>query len=173
MKTYLSLFALLLAIHSNAQKEWVEEITNTYSLKHPSTWTIRTSETLGELNIAGPTPDFAGSSEHIGTTLFISSEDSEYSTIDSAAIIYKEELLATPFLKNIVIQEEEKIKFNGVDAMEITFTADIQHFSTACRIIIFQRNNIYYELSVSYDQGLSEKLLKEAHNVMGTFGFIE
>lgn len=172
MKIFITFFTILLAINSNAQNDWVKESKSTYSLKHPNTWTIRPSETPGELNLAGPTPDFEGSSKHLGTTLFISSEPSKYSTIDSASIDYKEKLLSNDFLENIVIQKEKKIKFNGVDAIEITFTANIQHFSTACRIIIFQYNGVYYELSVTYDEKLSKKLLKEAHKVMESFEFI-
>jgi hypothetical protein len=173
MKIYLSLFTLLLTLQSNAQKEWIEESSATYSVRHPDTWTRRPSEVSGELNISGPTPDFEGSSEHLGTTLFISSEPSQYSTIDLAAIAYKKELFGTAFMKKTAIQEEKKIKFNEVDAIEITFTADIQQFSTACRIILFQRNSVYYELSVTYDQELSKKLLKEVHKVMETFDFTE
>lgn len=173
MKFYLSLFSLLLALNSNAQNGWVKENSVTFSIKHPKTWTKRPSEISGELNLAGPTPDFEGSSEHLGTTLFISSQQAKYTTIDSAVVAYKENLLSTEFLKNTTIQKEEKIEFNGVDAVEIIFSAKVQQFSTACRIILFQKDEIYYELSVSYDEELNKKLLKEAYKAMETFEFID
>lgn len=160
-------------MHSLAQKEWKQENTPNYSIKHPTSWTSRPTESAGELNLAGPTPEFEGRSDRLGTSLFISSEPSRYSTIDSAANAYKEKLFSMDFLKNTLITKEEKINFKGADAVEITFTADIQQFSTACRIILFQHNNRYYELSVTYDQKLNQKLLIEAHKVMQSFEFID
>lgn len=171
MKNFLSIVTLLISIHSFAQKNWIKENFLTYSIKHPSSWQLRQTEGADELDMAGPTPDFEGSNDHLGTSLFISSEPSKYSAIDLAAIAYKEKLLSTEFLKNTEIKKEEKIKFKGIDAIDITFTADLQHFSTACRIILFQHNNIYYELSVTYDQELSKQLLDEAHKVMESFEF--
>ncbi len=173
MKNYLSLFLILVSFQSFAQKDWKKETSTTYAIQHPDTWIVRTTESPTQIMVSGATPDFKESSEYIGTTLFVTSEPSTFATIDSANIAYKQKLMATDFMEKIVIQKEEKIKFKGVDAVAITFTAKIQHYSTACRIIIFQRNDIYYELSVSYDQKLSKKLLNEAYSVMETFEFTD
>lgn len=173
MKLLLAVLTLLFAVHANAQKDWVKESSLTYSIKHPDTWKARPTENPYETNLAGPTPDFEKGSDHLGTTLYISVEDSKYSSIDSVAIAYKEKLMDSDFLTNVNIHKEEKITFKGVDAEEITFSAKVQQFSTACKIILFQKNDLYYELSVSYDAALSKKLLKEAYKVMETFAFID
>lgn len=163
----------LLFVFSNAigQKGWEEFSSLTYTIKYPPTWTPRESSAIGECDLSGPTPEFNGSSENLGTSLYISMEMASFSDIDSAAIAYKKKLMGTEFLSNTVITEEKNIVFNGVEAVELHFTANLQQFSTACRIILFQRNNQYYELSVTYDQELSKKRIKEAFAVMDTFAF--
>ena len=173
MKKYLFLFSLLLTPLSHAQENWVTETASSYTVKHPNTWTVSTSETEGELGMGGPTPDFENSPNHLGTSLFISVTPPEHTNLDDAVEAYKKKLRETTFLKNIVIQQEKKIKFSGTDAVEIVFTAKIQHFSSACRIILFQNDSSYYEVSVTYDQALSKKLVKEAYKVIDSFEFSE
>lgn len=170
MKTFFfCIVTLTITFHISAQNNWIKERRGSYSIEHPKTWTVRTSEKPSELDMAGPTPDFNGSNKHLATTLFISAEPSRFVTIDSATNDYKSRLLGTEFLKNIIIQKENKIKLNGIDAVDITFRANVQHFSTACRIIILQHKNVYYEISVTYDTELSKKLVKEAYKVIESF----
>lgn len=173
MKLVLTLFTLVFALQSNAQKDWTEATASTYSIKHPETWKSAEAESPDEMTLIGPTPDFDEQSEYIGTTLYISAEESKYGTIEAVAAAYKLKLLGSEFLKNISFKKERKFTFKGVDAVEIIFTGKVQHFSTGCRILLFQKNGIYYELSVTSDLELSKKLLKEAYKVMDTFEFID
>jgi len=172
MKIYLILIVLLLSINSNAQDNWVKETSKTYTLKHPENWILYPSETDKELTLAGAAPDFfKKSKDFVGTTLYVSSEDSKFSTIAEARVAYKEKLFGMEFLKKVSIEKEEGIKFKGVDAVEIHFKCKVEGIATKCKIIIFIQNEIYYELSVTYDSKLTAELIQEAFKVMETFEF--
>lgn len=174
MKNYLLIFVLLISIYSFAQNDWIKENLTAYSIKHPDSWIVNPSENPGEIGMSGPTPDeFKNSTDRLGTSLFVSSGPSKHATIELAVKAYKQKLSGVAFLKNTTILKEEKIKFHGVDAVEIVLTANIQQYSTACRIILFQSNNIYYELSVTYDQKLDKKLVDEAYKVIESFEFVK
>jgi hypothetical protein len=173
MKIYLSLIVLFIATHSSAQKDWITKTKTTYSVKHPNSWVVRPSEDEDELTLSGATPDFESSPNYVGTTLFIQSSEATFSNMDEAVSAYKKKLFGMDFLQNVQIKKEKKITFNGVEAVEIIFFADAAKLATGCRIIIFQHNNLYYEVSVTYDRNLSKKLKKEAFKVIDSFDFVD
>lgn len=171
MKIYLLLLSTLFTLSSIAQEGWIEEKALDHFIKHPNTWKLKEADSKDEFLMTGPTPKFNANSEHAGTTLYLEKSTSTFTTIELAGEAYKKKLSNMSFLSNTKITKEKKITFNGIEAIEIRFTANIQKIKTACRMIIFQYNNTYYELSVTYDQKLSKKLIKEAFLVMDSFRF--
>lgn len=173
MKIYLSLITLFLTLNLYAQKDWITTTMTTYSVQHPKTWNNDPSPIENELTMMGEVPDVENRSEFIGTTLFIESKKAVFSNMNEAKTAYKRKLNSMDFMENVQIKREKKINFKGVEAVEIIFTADVAKLHAGCRIIIFQHNDLYYEVSVTYDQSLPKPLIKEAFKVIDSFDFVE
>lgn len=172
MKIVLSLISLLLSLTSFAQNEWVTTKKQTYSVNHPTNWKEMDSENPDELTMTGPTPDFEGKDKYLGTTLYITTEKAKYNSLDSITIAYKQKIQGTEFLKNVKIKKEKRIKFSGVDATEIIFTAQVANVFSVCRMILFQINGTSYEVSVTHDRKLKSNLKTEAYQVIDSFKLI-
>lgn len=173
MKNIFLFLLLLSSLTLNAQKDWIEKIKSTYTVHHPATWKEYASENTNELTLAGPSPDFEGKTGYLGTTLFIETSKSKYNSMDSVSQAYKEKIKSVEVLEKVKFKKEKKFKFNGVEAVEIVFSAKVQGYNSLCRMFLFQHNNVYYEVSVTSDPRLKKDLLNEAYQVMESFTFIE
>lgn len=161
---------ILFGFNASAQDGWVNKSNESFSIEHPTSWKQmnQVTDTNSTLMMEGKTP-FKESKRHLGTILYITKEKSNSSSINIAAIAYKEKLQKSDFLTNLQILKETVINFNGMDAVEYIFKATVQDIPTECRIVIFLNGGNYYEVSVTYDQRLDKKLIAEAYQVIDSF----
>lgn len=171
MRIYTVLIALFLALNVSAQVNTVQTTSLTCSLKHPDTWIVRPSQTIEEITLSAPTPDFKEDESFIGTTLYVVSENSKFTSVEEAEKAYTEKIKHNDLLQKVSIQKTKKINFKGVDAYEIYFKCKVAGISTKCKMILFIHGGDYFELSVTYDSKLREDLVEEAFAVMDTFEF--
>jgi len=154
-----------------AQNNWLITNKHRYTIKNPKTWSVGEDSDVGEILISAPISKQFKGKKHIATIVTVAVRRQHYNELDSLGLEYELRIFNSESINDVRIIEKGKKQFQGSNALFYKCEAEVAGFAVGWDILLFQNDNVSYEVSTTYQLNENKKIIKEGNKILETFLF--